>query len=201
MALIMGGVTTSTTTIEEAVARLRREGRRVVVIYFTVLKPRGDATEEDAISILKALGIRDVDYSIWVTFTRHSDTAYLDAMLSSVLGGGYPEGLSAGGGGLLDVTYVIIPQGNVKAGGVYDLVRGLSDSAVLRLGGSRFVVKVRVLGNTGELRVLRNRLTELGVYDTYLLEDGGEGELVVNLPTPSQVLDRGVYEVVFGLGG
>jgi hypothetical protein len=200
MALIMSGVTTSATTIEEAVARLRREGKRVVAIYFTVLKPRGDATEEDAISILKALRTRDADYSIWVTFTRHSDTAYLDAVVNSMLSGGYPEGLSAGGGGLLDVTYVIIPRGNVKAGGVYDLVRGLSGSAVLRLGGSRFVVKVRVFGNTGELGVLRSRLTGLGVYDTYLLEDGSEGELVVNLPTPSQVLDRGVYEVIFGLG-
>ena len=200
MALIMSMVTTSATTIEEAIDRLRRGGRRVVVIYFTVLKPREDATEEDAISILKALRTRDADYSIWVTFTRHSDTAYLDAMLSGMLSGGYPEGLGAGGGGLLDVTYVIIPQGNVKAGGVYALVRGLSDSAVLRLGGSRFVVKVRVFGNTGELGVLRSRLTGLGVYDTYLLEDGGEGELVVNLPTPSQVLDRGVYEVIFGLG-
>ena len=195
----MSVVTTSAATIEEAVARLRREGKRIVVIYFTVLKPREDTTEEDAISIPKALRIRDVDYSIWVTFTRHSDTAYIDAMLSSMLSGGYPEGLSAGEGGLLDVTYVIIPQGNVKASDVYALVRGLSDSAVLRLGGSRFVVKVRVLGNTSELRVLRNRLTMLGVYDTYLLE--GEGELVVNLPTPSQVLDRGVYEVIFGLGG
>jgi len=200
MALIMSGVTTSATTIEEAVARLKRGGKRVVVIYFTVLKPREDATEEDAISILKALRTRDAGYSIWVTFTRHSDTAYLDAMVNSMLSGGYPEGLSAGGGGLLDVTYVIIPRGNVKAGDVYALVRGLSDGAVLRLGGSRFVVKVRVLGNTGELGVLRSRLTGLGVYDTYLLEDGGEGELVVNLPTPSQVLDRGVYEVIFGLG-
>jgi len=200
MALIMSMVTTSATTIEEAIDRLRRGGRRVVVIYFTVLKPRGDATEEDAISILKALRTRDADYSIWVMFTKHSDTAYLGAMVSGVLGGGYPEGLGVGGGGLLDVTYVIIPQGNVKAGGVYALVRGLSDSAVLRLGGSRFVVKVRVFGNTGELGVLRSRLTGLGVYDTYLLEDGGEGELVVNLPTPSQVLDRGVYEVIFGLG-
>ena len=195
----MSVVTTSAATIEEAVARLKREGKRIVVIYFTVLKPREDTTEEDAISILKALRIRDVDYSIWVTFTRHSDTAYLDAMVNSMLSGGYPEGLSAGEGGLLDVTYVIIPQGNVKASDVYDLVRGLSGSAVLRLGGSRFVVKVRVLGNTSELGVLRSRLTGLGVYDTYLLE--GEGELVVNLPTPSQVLDRGVYEVIFGLGG
>jgi hypothetical protein len=194
----MSVVTTSAATIEEAVARLKREGKRVAAIYFTVLKPRGDATEEDAISILKALRTRDTEFSIWVTFTRHSDTAYLDAMVNSMLSGGYPEGLSAGGGGLLDVTYAIIPQGNVKAGDVYDLVRGLSDSAVLRLGGSRFVVKVRVLGNTGELRVLRNRLTRLGVYDTYLLED--EGELVVNLPTPSQVLDREVYDVIFGLG-
>ena len=200
MALIMSGVTTSATTIEEAIDRLKREGKRVVVIYFTVLKPRGNATEEDAISILKALRTRGADFSIWITFTRHSDTAYLDAMVNNMLSGGYPEGLSAGGGGLLDVTYVIIPRGNVKAGGVYDLVRGLSDSAVLRLGGSRFVVKVRVFGNTGELGVLRSRLTGLGVYDTYLLEDGSEGELVVNLPTPSQVLDRGVYEAVFGLG-
>jgi hypothetical protein len=195
MALIMSGV-----SIEEAVARLRRGGKRVVVIYLTVLKPREDATEEDAISILNTLGIRDTDYSIWVTFTRHSDTAYLGAMVNSMLSGGYPEGLSVGGGGLLDVTYVIIPQGNAKAGGVYDLVRRLCDSAVLRLGGGRFVVKVRVLGNTGELGVLRSRLTGLGVYDTYLLEDGGEGELVVNLVTPSQVLGREVYEVVFGLG-
>jgi hypothetical protein len=192
----MGGVTASAATIEESVARLRREGKRVVVIYFTVLKPREDATEEDAISILKALRTRDAGFSIWVTFTRHSDTAYLDAMVSSVLGGGYPEGL--GGGGLLDVTYVIIPQGNVRAGDVYDLVRGLSDSAVSRLGGGRFVVKVRVFGNTSELGVLRNRLTGLEVYNTYLLEDGGEGELVVNLVTPSQVLDREVYETVFG---
>lgn len=200
MALIMGGVTTSAATIEEAVGRLKRGGKRVVVIYFTVLKPREDATEEDAISILKALGTRDAGFSIWVTFTKPSDTVYLDAMLSSVLGGGYPEDLGVGGGGLLDVTYVIIPQGSVKAGGVYDLVRGLCDSAVLRLGGGRFVVKVRVFGSTGELGVLRSRLTGLGVYDTYLFEDGGEGELVVNLTTPSQVLDRRVYEVIFGLG-
>jgi hypothetical protein len=194
----MSGVTTSAATIEEAIDRLKRGGKRVVVIYFTVFKPREDTTEEDAISILNTLGIRDAEFSIWVTFTKPSDTAYLDAMLSSVLGGGYPEGL--GGGGLIDVTYVIIPQGSAKVGDVYALVRELSDGAVLRLGGSRFVVKVRVFGNTGELGVLRNRLTGLGVYDTYLLEDGGEGELVVNLPTPSQVLDRGVYEVIFGLG-
>jgi len=188
--------------VEEAITRLRRErkGKRVVAIYFTIFKPSVSITEEDAYSILNTLGMRGAGFSTWVTFTKAGDTAFLDAMLSSAMfpsGGGwrlsgeYPEGL-------LDVTYVIIPQGRVKVDDVYALVRGLSVNAVSRLGGSRYVVKLRVFGSVGELGVLRNRLTELGVYDTYLL--GDEGELVVNLLTPTQVLDRGVYEAVFGLG-
>jgi hypothetical protein len=186
--------------VEEAIARLRRRrnGKRVVAIYFTVLKPRGDITEEDAVSILKALGIRNTDFSTWVTYTKASDTAYLDAVLNNMV---FPSsgGQLSGGEGLLDITYIIIPRGNVKVGDVYALVRGLSDGAVLRLGSGRYMVKLRVFGNSSELGELRNRLTGLGVYDTYLLEDGREGELVVNLLAPSQVLDKGVYEVVFGL--
>ena len=188
--------------VEEAIARLRGQEDKRAAIYFTVFKPRVGATEEDAYSILNTLGIRNSGFSIWVTFTKASDTAYLDAMLSSIM---FPSGGGQLGGepeGLLDVTYIIIPQCGVKVDDVYALVRGLSDSAVLRLGGGRFVVKVRVFGNTSELGVLRNRLTGLGVYNTHLLggECEGEGELVVILLTPTQVLDRGVYEVLFGVG-
>jgi hypothetical protein len=101
---------------------------------------------------------------------------------------------------LLDITYIIIPQGKVRADDVYDLMKKLSDSASSKFESSKYVVKMRIFDYINKLEKLRNKLTKLEINDTYLLKDenGYEGELVANLLTPSQVLDKGVYKAVFG---
>jgi len=221
--------------IEETIVSLKRErkGKRIVVIYFTIFKPREDITEEDAGDILNTLGIPgrndiegikadavikigNTEFLIWITYTKLSDVFYFDTILDNIMhfsSGDYDKvqlqldeelpkdlGVSESMERLLDITYIIIPQGKVRADDVYDLMKKLSDSASSKFESSKYVVKMRIFDYINKLEKLRNKLTKLEINDTYLLKDenGYEGELVANLLTPSQVLDKGVYKAVFG---
>jgi hypothetical protein len=227
--------------IEETIVSLKRErkGERIVVIYFTIFKPREDITEEDAgdflntldtlgilekkleekVGVAKAdavLRIGDTEFLIWITYTKLSDVFYFDTILDNIMhfsSGDYDKvqlqldeelpkdlGISESMERLLDITYIIIPQGKVRADDVYELMKKLSDSASSKFESSKYVVKMRIFDYINKLEKLRNKLTRLEINDTYLLKDenGYEGELVANLLTPSQVLDKGVYKAVFG---
>jgi len=226
--------------IEDFIVSLKRErkGERVVVIYFTIFKPREDITEEDAgdptflntlgilekeleekVGVAKAdavLRVGNTEFLVWITYTKLSDVFYFDTILDNIMhfsSGDYDKiqlqldeelpkdlGVSESMKRLLDITYIIIPQGKVRADDVYDLMKKLSDSASLKFESSKYVVKMRIFDYMNKLEKLRNKLTMLEINDTYLLKDenGYEGELVANLLTPSQVLDKGVYKAVFG---
>jgi len=167
--------------------------------------------------------IGNTEFLIWITYTKLSDVFYFDTMLSNIeyfliadydkiqlqLDEELPKdlGISESMERLLDITYIIIPQDKVRADDVYELMKKLSDYASSKFDSSKYVVKIRIFDCTNELEKLRNKLTELEIYNTHLLKDKTkcekdeneyEGELVANLLTPSQILNKKVYEAIFG---
>jgi len=167
--------------------------------------------------------IGDTEFLIWITYTKLSDVFYFDTILDNIMhfsSGDYDKiqlqlddelpkdlGISESMERLLDITYIIVPHGKVRVDDVYDLMKKLSDRASLKFDSSKYVVKIRIFDCTIELEKLQNKLTELGIYNAHILKDetkcekdenGYEGELVVNLLTPSQILNKKVYETIFG---
>jgi hypothetical protein len=101
-----------------------------------------------------------------------------------------------------DVTLVICPDPErVRVEDVHLLIKTLFDEAVIFLASQRIALKIKIFGYKKEraLNAIEGRLRRLGVL-IYRGEKSEEKPVLTVVPTPSQALEKGLYEAIYSKG-